>query len=46
MEQKIKNLFGEYVFTIAALQHQLETVQQQAEASQKELDELKSNKIK
>jgi hypothetical protein len=39
MEQKIKNLFGEYVSTIAALQHQLEVIQ-------KELDELKSTKIK
>jgi hypothetical protein len=35
MEQKIKNLLGEYGFIIASLQHQLET-------AQNELNELKS----
>jgi hypothetical protein len=34
MEQKIKQLLGEYAFTVAALQLQVETLQ-------KELDECK-----
>jgi hypothetical protein len=31
MEQKIKNLLGEYAFTISVLQHQLEQVQRELE---------------
>lgn len=39
MEQKIKTILGEYAFTIAALQHQIETLQT-------ELEDLKKDKKK
>lgn len=35
MEQKIKNLLGEYAFTIAALQHQYDIVQKELEECKK-----------
>lgn len=38
MEQKIKVLLGEYAFTIAALQHQLEDLQKQLEEFKKNQD--------
>lgn len=37
MEQRIKSILGEYAFTIAALQHQIETLT-------KEIEELKKDK--
>ena len=37
MEQKVKALLGEYAFTVAALQVQIETLQ-------KELNDLKNEK--
>jgi uncharacterized protein YoxC len=39
MENKVKALLGEYAFTVAALQHQIETLT-------KENDELKKDKKK
>lgn len=39
MEQKIKSILGEYAFTIAALQQQIETLS-------KENEELKKDKKK
>lgn len=37
MENKVKQLLGEYAFTVAALQHQVETLT-------KELEDLKKDK--
>lgn len=39
IEDKVKTILGEYAFTIAALQHQVETLT-------KELEELKKDKKK
>lgn len=39
MEQKIKSILGEYAFTVAALQHQVETLS-------KELEDLKKKEKK
>jgi len=39
VEQKIKNILGEYAFTIAALQHQIESLN-------KEVEDLKKDKKK
>lgn len=37
MENKVKQLLGEYAFTVVALQHQIETLQ-------KEVEDLKKDK--
>lgn len=39
MEQKVKTILGEYAFTVAALQHQVELLQ-------KEVEDLKKSKEK
>lgn len=39
MEQKVKTILGEYAFTVAALQHQVETLS-------KELEDLKKKEKK
>lgn len=39
MEQKVKSILGEYAFTVAALQHQVETLS-------KELEDLKKKEKK
>lgn len=41
MEQKVKQLLGEYAFTVAVLQHQLETLQKEVEELKKEKDARK-----
>lgn len=40
MEQKVKQQLGEMLFTILALQYQLEEARQQAELANKKLTEL------
>ena len=44
MEQRIKQILGEYAFTVAALQHQLEAVQKELEDLKKDKDENKSKR--
>jgi len=38
MEQKVKALLGEYAFTVAALQVQIEKLQKELEEANKEID--------